>query len=60
MASNPTMLRTKAKYLGLVLMIAAVIVIYLVLQFLALPIIQHQVEQKELQRVSAGANSIKA
>ncbi|WP_102797281.1 methyl-accepting chemotaxis protein [Bowmanella denitrificans] len=53
------MIKTKASYLGAGLLGAALVVIYLVMQWLALPIIQQEVEQEALVRVSDSAAQLR-
>lgn len=59
MNSSSLLIRTKAKYLSVTLTVAAIIVIFLVMQWLALPIIREQVQEKEVQRAAASANDIR-
>ena len=57
---KPAMLiRTKALYLGGGLLLTAIIVIYSVMQLLALPIIQHEMEIETQLRVNSSANELK-
>ncbi|MBN7821050.1 methyl-accepting chemotaxis protein [Bowmanella yangjiangensis] len=53
------LIKTKASYLGACLLIAAIVVIYLVMQTLALPIIQQEVEKQALVRVSDSAAQLR-
>ncbi|GGO69027.1 methyl-accepting chemotaxis protein [Bowmanella pacifica] len=53
------LIKTKARYLSAGLLVAAVVVIYLVMQTLALPTIQQEVEQQALVRVSDSAAQLR-
>ncbi|GGD50306.1 methyl-accepting chemotaxis protein [Lacimicrobium alkaliphilum] len=56
---TPLLIKTKALYLSIGMLGAAVVVIYAVMQTLALPIIQTQVEQQTLLRAKESANALK-
>ncbi|NCP66496.1 MAG: methyl-accepting chemotaxis protein [Paraglaciecola sp.] len=55
---NTTLIKNKALYLSIGLLLGATALIYIVMQTLALPIIQHEKEFEIVQRVQASANEL--
>ncbi|WP_340677337.1 methyl-accepting chemotaxis protein [Paraglaciecola sp.] len=59
MEKSTLLIAKKASFLSAGLLVAAVVLIYVVMQTLALPLMQREVEKKELLRVQASANEVR-
>ncbi|UJF22807.1 methyl-accepting chemotaxis protein [Shewanella sp. OMA3-2] len=59
MEKKTLLIAQKAAYLSVGLLVTVIVLIYVVMQTLALPVIQKEVEKKELLRISASVNEVK-
>lgn len=59
MEKQTLLIAQKAKYLSVGLLVTVIMLIYIVMQTLALPVIQKEVEKKELLRISASVNEVR-